>query len=286
MAIPQELQAFSSEDDFVQRFLIPLLARLGLPVVVNYHGKREAGMDLIIGEIDRFNHVRYHGIQVKYVGSIGKGDSHGLSQDAVEAFAIGFRHPQTGVQHRISTFYAVNGGSISDEARDLFFSDLSGRFGDNVRLLEGRDLVALDRSAAVGLEAKRERLAALHLEARSMLLSLGRLELLLTRIAEGDGNGVVYPIERLRLVATQGWLAQPPAIASLPLAQVEAFYMLASGFNRSVDEAGSSPLHTVASIKIPAIKALRLAPQVKSEATTIIRAIDEIVAGLGPIASL
>ena len=72
MAIPQELQAFSSEDDFVQRFLIPLLARLGLTVLVNYHGKREAGMDLIVGEIDRFNHVRYHGIQAKYVASVGK----------------------------------------------------------------------------------------------------------------------------------------------------------------------------------------------------------------------
>ena len=76
------------------------------------------------------------------------------------------------------------------------------------RLLEGRDLIALDRSATVRLEAKRERLTALFLEARSMLASLGGLEQILRTIIEGDGNGVVYPVERLRLVATPAWLAQ------------------------------------------------------------------------------
>lgn len=112
MALSTELQTYANEDDFVQRFLLPLLSRLGLGVAINYHGKREAGMDIIIGEVDRFGHVRYHGLQAKFQGRIGKSDSHGLVQDASEAFAAEFRQPQTGATHRISTFYAVNAGTI------------------------------------------------------------------------------------------------------------------------------------------------------------------------------
>ena len=54
-------------------------------------------------------------------------------------------HPQTGAKHRISCFYAVNAGTVSNE---VFFSLLQNKHGDNVRPLEGRDLLALDRSAA------------------------------------------------------------------------------------------------------------------------------------------
>ena len=93
MALSPELAAYSDEDDFVQRFLVPLLGRLGFGIVVNHHGQSEAGMDLIVGEIDRFAHVRYHGIQAKFENSISKSASHGLVQDATEAFADEFTHP-------------------------------------------------------------------------------------------------------------------------------------------------------------------------------------------------
>jgi hypothetical protein len=110
MAISPELAVYSDENGFVQRFLIPLLRRLGFGIVVNHHGQSEAGMDLIVGEIDRFAHVRYHGIQAKFENSISKSASHGLVQDATEAFADAFTHPQTGAKHRISSFYAVTLG--------------------------------------------------------------------------------------------------------------------------------------------------------------------------------
>lgn len=74
MAIPPELQRFANEAALIHELLTPLLVRLGFGVVVDYHGRREFGKDLVIAEIDRFNHVRYHGLQAKHVDSIGKGE--------------------------------------------------------------------------------------------------------------------------------------------------------------------------------------------------------------------
>src|SRR3990172_6897630 len=129
MAIIPEFRLFGDEREFVAELLIPLLGRLGFGTVVNYHGQTESGMHLIVAEIDRFAHVRYHGIQAKYVPSIGKTAVHGLIQDATEAFAAPFNHPQTGAVHRISTFYAINAGSISEEARRLYFARLQAQHG-------------------------------------------------------------------------------------------------------------------------------------------------------------
>ena len=127
MALSPEFTGYADENDFVQRFLVPLLGRLGFGIVANHHGQSEAGMDLIVGEIDRFSHVRYHGIQAKFEPSIGKSATHGLVQDATEAFAAEFTHQQTGAKHRISCFYVVNAGTVSDEARKLFFALLQSK---------------------------------------------------------------------------------------------------------------------------------------------------------------
>ena len=72
VALCAELASYANEMESVQRFLVPLLGRLGFGIVVNRHGQSEAGMDLIVGEIDRFAHVRYHGVQAKFEASIGK----------------------------------------------------------------------------------------------------------------------------------------------------------------------------------------------------------------------
>lgn len=47
-----EKEVGSKEDILVQKFLIPLLTRLGFIAIVNYHGRREFGRDIIFGEID------------------------------------------------------------------------------------------------------------------------------------------------------------------------------------------------------------------------------------------
>ena len=63
MAIPPEFRNFNDEADFTARWIIPLLHRLGFSVVVNYHGQREFGRDVVFGEIDRFGHVVYYAMQ-------------------------------------------------------------------------------------------------------------------------------------------------------------------------------------------------------------------------------
>jgi hypothetical protein len=149
VAFPKEF-AYVSEDDFVQRFLIPLLHRLGFSLVANYHRSHgELGKDLVFAEIDRFGHVRYSGLQAKYEPSIGLAAVETLIQDRRQAFANPFTHPHTHTEERIQTFYAVNGGSISDDARNHFFGSVGHPLAACCRLLGGQALLALDRWATL-----------------------------------------------------------------------------------------------------------------------------------------
>jgi hypothetical protein len=137
MAIPKEF-TFASEEDFVQRFLIPLLHRLGFSVVANYHRTQgELGKDLVFAEIDRC-------FQAKYVGSIGLSAVETLIQDCRQAFANPFTRPHTHTAERIQTFYAVNGGSISEDARQHFFGSVGQPLATCARVLDGKALLALD----------------------------------------------------------------------------------------------------------------------------------------------
>jgi hypothetical protein len=144
MAIPKEF-TFASEEDFVQRFLIPLLHRLGFSVVANYHRTQgELGKDLVFAEIDRFGHIRYRGLQAKYIESIGLSAVETLIQDCRQAFANPFTRPHTHTAERIQTFYAVNGGSISEDARQHFFGSVGQPLATCARVLDGKALLALD----------------------------------------------------------------------------------------------------------------------------------------------
>jgi len=147
MPIPSEFN-YANEDEFTQKFLIPLLQRLGFSLVVNYHGHAEFGKDLVFAEIDRFGHVRYHGLQAKYEPSISLNEIEGLINDCKQAFSNPFTHPQTGTIERISSFYAINGGSIGPEAVQHYFNSLLLAYGGNSRLLQAKDLLALDRWAS------------------------------------------------------------------------------------------------------------------------------------------
>ncbi len=75
MAIQPALSAFVDEAQFRDRFLIPLLQRLGFAIVVNYHGDQEFGKDIVFGEIDRFGTVVYHAMQAKRAESISLSDA-------------------------------------------------------------------------------------------------------------------------------------------------------------------------------------------------------------------
>ncbi len=166
MAIPSEL-SYRDEDDFDQQFLIPLLRRLGFSVVANYHGHAEFGKDLVFAEIDRFGHIRYHAVQSKYLPSISLNAVEELILDCRQAFNNPFTHPQSGAVERISTFYAINAGTLSPEATQHFFQSLMPIYGGNVRLLQAKDLLVLDQWAtAARHERVIDQLTGLLLEVR------------------------------------------------------------------------------------------------------------------------
>jgi|GEM_PF-2783470 len=284
MPILNEFAGYSNEGDFIRKFLIPLLRRLGFSILVDYHGKREFGVDLIFAEIDRFSHVRYHGLQAKFVGSIGKQSVHDLIQDCDEAFAVDFRHPQTGYNQKISSFYGITAGSISDEARDLFFAILQPKYADNVRLLTGKDLLVLDHSVAMSrIENSRDVLIGMLTEANYNARVLSQVLPELEIIAQSDGHDVHYPPFRLRLSALSSYLARPFLLEQIPIQVIERFWTLASAFNRSTDKAGVSPLQTVVSIKIPAIEALQIKSELVSDVETIKKIINKVISQLGPL---
>lgn len=287
MPIADKLISFGSEINFTDQFLIPLLNRLGFTIVINYHGKREFGKDLVFGEIDRFSHIRYHGLQSKYLPSIGKKAVHELIQDCEEAFARDFKHPQTGHKHKISSFYAVNAGTFSDEARDLFFASLSSKHADNIRLIDGKGLLALDRSAAVNRnETGRESLIGLLIEASYNEEILQRVIPILDGITKGDGHNVQYPALRLRVNAIASYLLKPFLVVDMPVEVVERFWSMGTAFNRALDDAGGSPLHTVVSIKVPAAKALQLTPELLEDTKVLKQSVRKVLAKLGPLASM
>ncbi len=164
MTFPAEFK-YKSEEEFTQSLVVPLLTRLGFSVVLNYHGTMEFGKDLIVGEFDRFAHVRYYGIQVKYESSIGLSSSHDLIRDCEQAFVNPFSHPHTGEKPMINTFYVINGGSISDQAKQNFFSHVRPKYGDNARLIDGKSLMQLDHSiASISLQQAKSILTGLLLE--------------------------------------------------------------------------------------------------------------------------
>jgi hypothetical protein len=286
MPIAKDFAGFRDEDNFRQEFLMPLLRRLGFTILIEYHGKREFGVDLLFAEIDRFNHVRYHGIQTKFLESLGKDAIHGIIKDSDEAFAMDFRHPQTGEEQKISSFYAVTAGSISPEARDLFFATLRPRHADNVRLLSGKDLIVLDRFAAVSyIEHCRDLLMGLLIEAayNERVLSLVFPDL--EKVAQSDGRSVSYPPLRLRVNALSAYLERPFLVQQMPIQIIERFWAMGTTFNRTMDKVGGSPLQTVVSIKIPAIEALELKPQLVADVQTITGATNGVLSNLGPLVS-
>ena len=164
---------------------------------------------------------------------------------------MGQLHPHTGTTQRISRFYVVNAGSISDEARELFFSLLTQTYGDNARLLDGNAMLHLDRTAVARSETTRDTLAGLLLEVRSNRAVLSEIAGPLSAILKSDGHSVAYPTERLRTVAFSAVLARPSSLAGNAFDLVASIYDRAVAVNRAMDEPGGA-LQTVVTIKIPA----------------------------------
>jgi len=234
MAFPPQFQ-YANEEAFIQGFLIPLLQRLGFSLVFNYHGSSEFGKDLIFGEIDRFGHVRYHGLQAKYEASISLNEVESLVLDCKQAFASPFTHPQNGTVERISSFYAVNGGSLGTEAVNHYFNSLRPMFGGNVQLLQGRDLLALDRWASVNrVNSVGEQVTGLLIELRYNRWMISHLT------AELPKDPKNRPLERLRLDAVSAYLRGPSLSGSFSTEDASNYWHIGVSANRILDFTSTS----------------------------------------------
>lgn len=279
MPIPVEF-SFSSESDFVERFLIPLLQRLGFMVVIHYHGTREFGKDLIFAEVDRFGDVRYYGLQAKYVDTIGMGRAvEDLVSDCKQAFEVPFRNPQNGLEQRIGTFYGVNGGSISDQARQYYFEALSKPYGPNVRLLDGKALLTLDRGAAFNrVESVGEHLTGLLLEIRYNRRIAPSVVVPLQQMLSGGGY---LPMERFRAQAAANYLLRPLLPRAMSMDEVEHYWYLTSGVNNALDFV-SAPMRD-RSQEIP--KVIAFIGEVEPIGRELESTILSILGDLGPLAA-
>ena len=230
MTIPAQFK-FANEIEFTDRFVIPLLHRLGFSVVVNYHGTREFGKDIIFGYIDAFAHVRYDALQIKFVPCIGLPEVRGLIDDCTQAFSNPFRHPQTGTEELIGSFYAMNGGSISDQARDHYFNSLRPRYGANARLVDGNALLKLDQSAStISIKDVLPRLNGLRIEIEYNHRFAARMSSGIQAYIDQFGLGTnvpkpnPLPARGFRISAADLYLQQPFSTEALSVNDVETYW--------------------------------------------------------------
>jgi len=233
MAIPSEFD-YASEADFTNGLLIPLLERLGFTLIADYHGTREFGKDVVFGEVDRFGHIRYHGLQAKYVESLSLSGSQSLIDDCRQAFDNPFRHPNTGQRERIACFYIVNGGTFSEVARENIFNAVDAPFGGHVALLDGHAVLSLQRWSTFNRqEMVGEKLTGIILELRynRQLFSIihHRLQAFMEDRTKEFPGGF-----RLRISACSAYLQAPILPTQDTNERIEAYWHDASVVNSAL----------------------------------------------------
>jgi len=139
---------FSNEALFREKFVKPLLNKLGFFLVTDYHGRREFGKDFVFLELHRFG-LRHCGAQVKNKKTIGLGRTvDELLIDIEQAFSNPFKLPDYNQESYISDFYIFNSGGITPEAKDDLISRLRKKnYGNNIYLLDGDRLDSLNKWA-------------------------------------------------------------------------------------------------------------------------------------------
>ncbi len=283
MSIPPEFK-YANEDEFTRNFLIPLLQRLGFSLVVNYHGQLEFGKDLIFAELDRFGHIRYHGLQAKYESSISLNGIEDVIRDCKQAFSNTFTHPQTGAVERISSFYAVNAGSISQEAKQHYFNSLVASYGGNVRLLEGKDLLTLDRWVSIGRsDSAKATINGLlnEINFNGIVVSLWATKL--QQSSDGANNSL--PLVPLRTMASSAYLMQPTLREFVITNDVLQYSILAEICNKAFeritqntpDVSGQKQLQSDCLFKLD---------ELKRSSTSIESALKKSLEMIGPLAVL
>src|SRR5438477_9254339 len=88
-------ERFKDEAEFREKFVKPLLNRLGFYGVSEQHGTQEFGKDFVFSELHRLGGMRNYAAQVKHERNIGQGRSvDDLLSQVRQAFAKPFKRSE------------------------------------------------------------------------------------------------------------------------------------------------------------------------------------------------
>jgi len=166
---------FKDEAEFREKFVKPLLNRLGFYGVSDQHGSQEFGKDFVFSELHRLGGMRHYAAQVKHEAKINQGGSvDALLSQVRQAFAKPFKRADSPRDCHVSAVYVFNSGQITANAKDQLLSELGlERYGDNVHFLDGERLHALNEWATLQNDANaRARLLGLRLTLRAIIFDL------------------------------------------------------------------------------------------------------------------
>lgn len=216
MAFSIGLDRFDGEGEFVRRFLVPLLGRLGFRVVVPYGGP--AGEEMVFADVDRFGRVRYYGLCPVYEAEVGATEAARVAariERVMGERGRAFAHPQRGTTERLSGFYcAAAAGDVGLAARARFDAELEP-FRPDVWLLTGEELLALDRGrAAMSAAGAAEVLQGLRAEVALNQRVMRAVSIQLADAWDFDGAGKPVLADRLHAECCSGYLARPPAASA------------------------------------------------------------------------
>lgn len=148
-------ERFKDEAEFREKFVKPLLNRLGYYGVSEQHGTQEFGKDFVFSELHRLGGMRHYAAQVKHEKIINQGTSvDGLLSQVRQAFAKPFKRADSPRDCHVSAVYVFNSGEITPNAKEQLLSELGiERYGDNVHFLDGERLQALNEWATLQSDA-------------------------------------------------------------------------------------------------------------------------------------
>ena len=239
IAIPSELTYEGSDKEFQFRdkFVMPFLVQLGFRIVLNYHGQRELGRDVIFGDVDRFGHVVYYGMQIRYESSISLSDSHSLVQDAEQAAHNPFSILRP-AKRSSSPPSMLQTQAVFQTKRGInFLSTLKRKGVRDVRLLDGNALAVLNWAAAFESDDVVERLTGMLQEVRRNQRLIAQLVKDLTAYIR-DQENALYPGLRLRNIAAGAYLSAPFPVPGLASNNVDRYWELMRVLNKMADDVG------------------------------------------------
>jgi hypothetical protein len=173
-------ERFKDESEFREKFIKPLLNRLGFYGVSEQHGTQDFGTDFVFSELHRLGGMRHYAAQVKHEKRLSQGASvDELLSQVRQAFARPFKRADSPRECHVSAVYVFNSGEITANAKEQLLSDLEReRYGDNVHFLDGERLDALNEWATLQSDANaRTRLVGLRSALRFIIATLNEYQL-------------------------------------------------------------------------------------------------------------